>query len=64
MLNSCFDKTKIGGLADKFSVLSFLEALEDSVAKTSESGGGESRQGENNDPESRRHGGGDAMDES
>ncbi|KAH7674642.1 Proteasomal ubiquitin receptor Rpn13/ADRM1 protein [Dioscorea alata] len=48
----------------KFSVLSFLEALEDSVAKTSESGGGESRQGENNDSESRRLGGGDAMDES
>ncbi|XP_072961097.1 26S proteasome regulatory subunit RPN13 isoform X1 [Typha angustifolia] len=48
----------------KYTVLSFLEALEDSVAKASESGGADSMQDENKDPESRRCSGSDAMDES
>ncbi|XP_058113482.1 26S proteasome regulatory subunit RPN13 isoform X2 [Magnolia sinica] len=47
----------------KFTVLSFLEALEDSVAKASESGEAESRQDENKDPPSQRCSGNDAMDE-
>lgn len=47
--------------ADKFTVLSFLEALEDSVS--SESSEAESRQDENKDLPSQRCSGCDAMDE-
>ncbi|RRT79257.1 hypothetical protein BHM03_00009183, partial [Ensete ventricosum] len=50
--------------ADKFTVLSFLEALEDSVAKSSEAAGSNSAQDESKDSQSRRCRGGDAMDES
>lgn len=47
--------------ADKSTVLSFLEALEDSVS--SESSEAESRQDENKDLPSQRCSGSDAMDE-
>jgi len=49
---------------DKFTVLSFLEALEDSVAKTMESGEAGPRQEENQDAQSGKCGGSDNMDES
>lgn len=49
--------------ADKFTVLSFLEALEDTVAKASESSEEESRPDENKDVPSQRCSGSDAMDE-
>jgi len=49
---------------DKFTVLSFLEALEDSVAKTMESGEADPRQEENKDAETGKCGGSDSMDES
>ncbi|XP_020093926.1 26S proteasome regulatory subunit RPN13 isoform X3 [Ananas comosus] len=48
----------------KFTVLSFLEALEDSVSKASDSLGSGSMQDENKDSQSQRCSGGDAMDES
>lgn len=48
----------------KFTVHSFLEALEDSVAKTMESGEPDSRQDENKEAQSRTGGGSDKMDES
>ncbi|CAL9206782.1 unnamed protein product [Musa hybrid cultivar] len=48
----------------KFTVLSFLEALEDSVAKSSEAAGSNSAQDESKDSQSQRCGRGDAMDES
>lgn len=48
----------------KFTVLSFLDALEDSVAKSPEAAGSNSAQDESKDSQSHRCGRGDAMDES
>ncbi|XP_073101789.1 26S proteasome regulatory subunit RPN13 isoform X2 [Elaeis guineensis] len=48
----------------KFTVLSFLEALEDTVGKSSESEETDSRQDENKDAKSQQCGGSGAMDES
>lgn len=47
-----------GVMADKFTVVSFLEALEDSVAKAGSSSAGDK------DAEPKRGGGNDPMDES